>query len=106
LDVSSPSAKNLLEQHQSLVANIPDGQGKADWHRQMASLRSRIHDSIRNESASIESASNQLIQQRQQKSLGASREYSFAVFAESDITSRLKKVVSQAIGPASDAVGK
>lgn len=106
LDVSSPSAKNLLEQHQSLVANIPDGQGKADWHRQIASLRSRIHDRIRNESASIELASNQLIQQRQQKSLGASREYSFAVFSESDITSRLKKVVSQAIGPASDAVGK
>ena len=106
LDVSSPSAKNLLEQHQSLVANIPDGQGKADWHRQMASLRSRIHDSIRTESVLIESASNQLIQQRQQKSLAASREYSFAVFSESDITSRLKKVVSKAIGTTSDVVGK
>jgi hypothetical protein len=106
LDLRTPSAQKLLSEHKSMIANIPSGQAKAEWHRRMASLRFRIHDSIHLESKSIEAASNQLIQQRQQKAICSSREFSFAVFSERDITIRLRKVVDNAMSATDDRPGK
>jgi hypothetical protein len=106
LDPRSPTAQSILTEHKSLIANIPSGHAKAEWHGRMASLRTKIHSHIHEESESIEAASSKLIQQRHQKAICSSREYSFAVFSERDITSRLRKVVDRAVAATDDRTGK
>jgi hypothetical protein len=106
LDPRSPTAQILLTEHKSLITNIPSGHAKSEWHGRMASLRTKILANIHDESESIEAASSKLIQQRHQKAICSSREYSFAVFSERDITSRLRKVVDRAVAPPDDRTGK
>jgi hypothetical protein len=102
----SPTAQSLWTEHESLIANIPSGHAKAEWHDRMASLRTKIHANIHEESESIEAASSKLIQQRHQKAICSSREYSFSIFSERDITSRLRKVVDRAVAATDDRTGK
>jgi hypothetical protein len=106
LDLRSPTAQSLWTEHESLIANIPRGHAKAEWHDRMASLRTKIHATIHEESESIEAASSKLIQQRHQKAICSSREYSFSIFSERDITSRLRKVVDRAVAATDDRTGK
>jgi hypothetical protein len=106
LNLNSSAERELLDLHKALIANIPNGNEKSDWHGRMSQLRTKILERVRPTELSLAATSHQLIQRRQQKAICSSREYSFAVFAEGDLAQRLRNVVDRAVGGPEDVVGK
>ncbi len=87
----------LRQEHHRLLAEMPAKGHRKKWRSEMIALRTRICEAVKERSDAIRKATVQLALKRQQHAIVASREYSLALFDESDIVDRLRALAEQAM---------
>jgi hypothetical protein len=103
LDPSVESQRRLLESHAEKLKTIPARGAKRQWHQEITQIKRQIEQVVepvkRAAQTRLEAAQHRI----QQTKLIKSREYSFVLFNEQDVTSRLKMLAKAAFQPTEPA---
>lgn len=99
LDLSNADSQALKQAHAELLTRIPERGHKRAWHLEIAQIKHRIEASIEIKKSAVHTNQESLIHQLQQDKIRKSREYSFVLFPEADIVSRLASLADEAVNP-------
>lgn len=89
-------ARQLLEQHATLLQSIPERGQKKHWHDEITSIKRHLSELVHDQRIAIEEFHRGLAVQFQQATVANSREYSFVLFQQNDLVGRLLQMASQA----------
>ncbi|WP_146115578.1 MULTISPECIES: hypothetical protein [Pirellulaceae] len=92
-----PSWQLLLEQKSSLLTNVPKISEKAEWHRQLQEVNSKLRSQIAEPVARLRIEREQIAGQLHQKQLLTSREYSLLLFSKEGLRNLLLDLAEKEI---------
>jgi len=97
LSTSVESQRTLIEVQAKHLSKVPARGHKKAWHQQMVQIKTRIGEAIANQKRAALSQEQDLLKEQQQIKIRKSREYSFVLFPEKDVTKRLSDLAEQAM---------
>jgi hypothetical protein len=96
LDESLPGHGEIFYQHRQLLATMPPRGAKRQWHQDMTAMKARIVSMIEPKKRELMAQCQAWENSSQQDRIRKSREYSFVLFPEHDVVSRLKRLAIEA----------
>jgi hypothetical protein len=103
LDRSDASQRALFESHAHQLASIPERGNKRNWHRETTRIKLQMEAAIAPLRQAAYSKLEALQRENQQNKILKSREYSFVLFEEQDVVSRLTKLAKAAFSHETEA---
>jgi hypothetical protein len=97
LDLQDSYQRELHSMHSQLLATIPPRGRKREWHRQISETKRQVERAVAEQYQIARLQKASLSKASQQQAIVCSREYSFVLFPEADITSRLRTLANSAV---------